>query len=116
METCVFCKIIEGQLPSQMVYQNETIVAFHDLNPVAPVHVLIVPRQHTADLLELADSDHGSAIMAALPEAVQQVARLTNVDQSGFRLINNCGRDGGQTVRHIHFHLIGGRPLGEKLL
>ena len=116
MSECIFCRIVRGEIPSKKVFEDEHVFAFHDINPVAPVHVLIVPRQHTADLLELADSDHGSAIMAALPEAVQQVARLTNVDQSGFRLINNCGRDGGQTVRHIHFHLIGGRPLGEKLL
>ena len=116
MEDCIFCKIIAGQIPSQMVYQDEKVVAFHDLHPVAPVHILIVPRHHAGDILELAENPAGAGVMAAILAAVPRIAELTGVSANGFRLINNCGDDGGQTIRHVHFHLIGGQSFGEKLL
>lgn len=116
MHDCIFCKIIAGDIPAKMVYQDDAVVAFQDLHPVAPVHVLIVPRHHAGDILELAGSANGDAVMAAVLKAVPHVAEATGVSAGGFRLINNCGQDGGQTIRHVHFHLIGGRPFGEKLL
>jgi len=116
MSDCIFCKIIAGEIPSKMVYQDDDVVAFQDLHPVAPVHVLIVPRRHSGDILELAGSDAGQDDMVAVLKAAAQVAEISGVAAGGFRLINNCGQDGGQTIRHTHFHLIGGRPFGEKLL
>ncbi|HBP39170.1 MAG TPA: histidine triad nucleotide-binding protein [Clostridiales bacterium] len=116
MEDCIFCKIASGQIPAKMVFEDESVVAFHDLHPAAPVHILIVPRHHAGDLLELAADPEGAAIMAAVLQAVPRVAEAAGVARSGFRLIVNCGEDGGQTIRHVHFHLIGGRTLGEKLL
>lgn len=116
MDKCIFCKIIDGEIPSRMIYQDDAVVAFHDLHPVAPVHVLIVPRQHCEDILGLAGSPAGADAVRAVLMAVPQIAEMTGVASGGFRLINNCGADGGQTIRHVHFHLIGGRPLGEKLL
>ncbi len=113
MKDCLFCRIVAGTLPSDVVYETDQVLAFRDIRPAAPVHVLIVPKQHMANVLELADHPQ---VMAALLEAVAHVAGLLGVDQSGFRLINNCGVDGGQTVMHVHFHLLGGQPLGEQLL
>lgn len=114
MADCVFCRIIRKEIPSQIVYEDANFVAFRDLNPVAPVHILIVPRTHIQDILELAEHPQGSAILSALPLVVKAIARQEGL-RSGFRLINNCGADGGQTVPHLHFHLIGGERLGEKL-
>lgn len=116
MQECLFCKIIKGEIPADIIYSNESIVAFRDIKPAAPVHVLIVPRRHVADLLELAGDSDGAALMQQILLAVPEVARRTGVDKRGFRLINNCGEEGGQTIPHVHFHLIGGRKLGEKLL
>lgn len=116
MADCLFCKIIRGEIPADIVYSNESVVAFRDIRPAAPVHVLIVPRKHVADIMKLAQEDGGSDLMQQILLAVPEVARRTGVDKSGFRLINNCGEEGGQTIMHVHFHLIGGRSLGEKLL
>jgi histidine triad (HIT) family protein len=116
MNDCIFCKIIAGQIPAKVVYEDDAVIAFKDLHPVAPVHVLIVPRHHAGDILELAASKDGAAVMAAVLRAVPRVAASTGVADGGFRLINNCGPDGGQTISHVHFHLIGGRSFGEKLL
>lgn len=116
MDNCIFCKIIKGEIPSKKVYEDDAVVAFHDLHPVAPVHVLIVPRHHAGDILDLAGEDGGAEVMSAVLAAVPKVAEATGVAAGGFRLINNCGEDGGQTIRHVHFHLIGGRAFGEKLL
>ncbi len=113
---CIFCQIAAGRIPAKMIYEDQDVVAFHDLHPVAPVHVLIVPKYHAEDLLELAADDNSQAVVSAVLRAVPAVAKAAGVDRSGFRLINNCGADGGQTIRHVHFHLIGGRAFGERLL
>jgi histidine triad (HIT) family protein len=109
---CIFCKLANGEIPTNIVYENELVTAFEDVNPVAPVHTLIVPKAHLTNVLELSDP----ALMAALTEAVGKVAEIKGVKESGFRLINNCGADAGQTVMHLHIHLIGGKALGEKLI
>lgn len=114
MEDCIFCKIIKGEIPSEKVYENEDILAFKDINPAAPIHVLIIPKKHISTLMEIKEED--SALMAKIMSAVQQVAKIMNVDEKGFRLIANCGKDSGQEVMHIHFHLLAGRKLGPKII
>ena len=109
MGDCIFCKIRDGSVPSQQVYEDEHCLAFHDLNPCAPVHVLIIPKVHIATLNDLDQSHAG--LVSALYQAVGTVAKKMGVDQTGYRLVANCNTDGGQEVFHIHFHLIGGRLL-----
>ena len=110
MDNCLFCKIIAGEIPGSKVYENDEVFAFRDINPQAPVHVLIVPKKHMDNVLEC---DAGTA--AALTEAVGVVARQEGVAESGFRVISNCGRDGAQSVNHLHVHLLGGTQLTEKM-
>lgn len=112
MENCIFCKLANHEIPTQIVYENERVMAFEDANPVAPVHTLIVPKTHMENILELSDPE----ITVALLDAVNRVAEIKGVKESGFRLINNCGKNAGQTVMHLHIHLIGGVDLGEKLI
>ncbi len=113
MSDCIFCQIVAGKIPAKVLYQDEDVMAFHDINPAAPVHILIVPRRHSRDILELVGkTDQLLAVFKALPA----IAEAAGVKDSGFRLINNCGKEGGQTVDHVHFHLIGGRTLDEKLV
>ena len=116
MEDCIFCRIASGEIPSDIVYQNEDLVVFKDIHPAAPVHLLIVPRHHTTDILALSKEENGEATLGAILRALPDIARIAGVDQDGFRLINNCGPAGGQTIQHVHFHLIGGKTLGERLL
>ena len=110
MKDCLFCKIIAGEIPGNKVYENDKVFAFRDINPQAPVHVLIVPKKHVDNILQC-DAD----MAAALTEAVGEVARLEGVAESGFRVISNCGRDGAQSVKHLHVHLLGGVQLTEKM-
>ena len=110
MDNCLFCKIIAGEIPSDKVYEDEQVYAFRDINPQAPVHVLIVPKKHMANILEC---DAESA--AALTRAIRAIAKQEGVDESGFRVISNCGRDGAQSVNHLHIHLLGGQQLPERM-
>ena len=107
---CIFCKIIAGEIPSTKVYEDENTLAFRDLNPQAPVHVLVVPKQHVANVLECTPE-----IAAALLATVQKVAQLEGIDQTGFRVLTNCGKDGCQSVEHLHLHVLGGAQLSEKM-
>ena len=116
MSDCLFCRIVRGELPSVKIFEDDSVIAFADLHPVAPVHVLIVPRRHFEDLNTLAADPDGVAVMGDVLKAVPKVAAAAGVFESGYRLINNCGSDAGQTIRHVHFHLIGGRAMGERLL
>ena len=111
--SCLFCKIIAGDIPSAKVYEDEHVFAFRDINPQAPVHVLIVPKKHMANILELAGD--GAGIADAVVNAVKVIAEQEGIAESGFRVITNCGRDGAQTVEHLHFHLLGGAALTEKM-
>ena len=110
MSDCLFCKIIAGEIPSNRVYEDDRVFAFRDINPQAPVHVLIVPKKHMDNVLAC---DGETA--AALTDAVRAVARQEGVDESGFRIISNCGRDGAQSVNHLHVHLLGGCALPERM-
>lgn len=110
MENCIFCKIISGEIPSKIVYEDEQVVAFHDINPVAPVHILIIPRSHIPTLNDIS-SEH-KELLGHLAWVSKQLARQYNVDEKGYRFVINCNEDGGQEVQHLHAHLLGGRALG----
>ncbi len=107
---CIFCKIIAGEIPGDKVYEDDKVFAFRDINPQAPVHVLIVPKKHMDNIMEC---DGETA--AALVEAIRKVAEIEKVDKTGFRIISNCGKDGAQSVNHLHIHLLGGKALAEKM-
>ena len=114
MNDCIFCKIANKEISSNIVFENEYVVAFEDLAPVAPVHILIVPKKHIASAMELGvNNEEDLDYIKEVFKAAKEIAKLQNIDASGFRIINNCGEDAGQTVKHIHFHLIGGANLGE---
>lgn len=106
MQECIFCKIARGEIPSEIVYQNDKVVAFKDIRPQAPIHVLIIPREHIPTWNE--NTDH---LVVAMWQAVRTIAKEMGIEQSGYRVVANCNRDGGQEVFHIHLHLLGGRPL-----
>lgn len=114
MEDCIFCKIIGGLIPATIVYEDERVLAFNDIRPAAPIHVLIVPKEHIGSL---EDVDAGKMqVVADVHLAARKIAAKLGIAQKGYRLINNCGPDAGQTVHHLHYHLLGGRSLGERLL
>lgn len=110
---CIFCKIVAGEIPSTKVYEDDKILAFKDINPCAPVHNVIIPKEH---VLSCADdiTEENVDIIAYIFTKIPQIAKLCGLED-GYRIINNCGENGAQTVKHIHFHLIGGEKLSEKL-
>lgn len=110
MTDCIFCRIAAGEIPADVVADDEHFIAFNDLHPLAPVHVLIVPREHVASMSEL-EKLPDRTVAGLLPFAAR-VARETGVEDSGYRLVANTGADAGQEVMHLHWHVIGGRPLG----
>lgn len=109
-EDCLFCKIAAGTIPGNKVYEDDRILAFHDIAPAAPVHVLIIPKKHIDSMNEVTTED--LPLIAEIHGVAIQLAKELNVDQSGYRLINNCGPDSGQAVQHVHYHLLGGGKLG----
>lgn len=110
MKDCLFCKIIKKEIPSTMVYEDEKVFAFKDINPVAPIHVLIIPKQHISSLMEVDETN--AEVIGHIHLVAKKIAEELGLSEKGCRLVNNCGKDGGQTVGHIHFHLLGGRELG----
>ena len=109
MTDCLFCKIIAGEIPSKKVYEDEDTYAFYDINPQASTHVLVVSKKHTPDVAHNADlNDHE---LAACLRTCARVAKQLGLEEGGYRIVNNCGEDGGQTVKHMHFHLLGGRSM-----
>lgn len=108
MSDCIFCKIAAGEIPSDKVYEDDRIIAIHDLHPMAPVHVLFIPKEHIccANAINEENCDIVGHIFSKIPAVAKELG-LTN----GYRVVNNCGEDGGQTVMHIHFHLLGGKKL-----
>ena len=111
---CIFCRIVAGEIPAGIVYQDDTVIAFRDLSPQAPIHILVVPREHLASVADLDDSRISLAgrLLTAIPRVAAAVGGL----DGGYRVIANTGSDAGQTVHHLHLHLLGGRPLGEGLV
>ena len=112
---CIFCDIVEGKIPSTKVYENDYVLCFNDINPVAPVHVLVVPKKHFADMNELASDPEGALYAGEITKAIAEVAKIKGIS-CAYRTINNCGEGAGQTVMHVHFHVIGGVELTEKLI
>ena len=106
---CLFCKIAKGEIPSSKVYEDDKIYAFRDIEPQAPVHVLIIPKEHIASANEL--NEENSSIVAHIFATAAKIAASEGIADGGYRIVNNCGEDGGQTVKHLHFHLLGGRSL-----
>ncbi len=109
---CLFCRIIAGEIPSAKVYEDKFVYAFRDINPQAPVHVLIVPKRHIADADGISAAN--SAEIARVFEAIPKIAAAEGL-KNGYRIVNNCGEDGCQSVKHLHFHLLGGRKLPEAM-
>lgn len=114
MEECIFCKIVSKEIPSAIVYEDDSVMAFNDINPEAPIHVLIVPKKHIPSLQDFDPED--SIYLVGIHMAAKKIAERLKINKSGYRLINNCGTDAGQTVFHLHYHLVGGRKLGTKIL
>lgn len=111
MEDCIFCRIARGEIPCGKVYENDRVLAFDDIHPAAPVHVIIIPKQHMATLLDLKFGQQD--LSEALFLAANEVARIKGVDEKGFRFVINCNSDGGQVVFHLHAHVLGGRRLAD---
>ena len=109
MEDCIFCKIINKQIPSQIIYEDDELIAFKDIEPMAPVHVLVLPKKHIKSAMDLTDED--SILIGKIYSVIKKLAVDLGVSESGFRVVNNCGEDAGQTVKHIHFHVLGGEKL-----
>ncbi len=110
MENCLFCKIADGQIPAKVVYQDENVVAFEDINPQAPHHILLIPRRHIASMAKLTADD--GPMLAQVFTVAAKLARDLGLEESGYRFVTNVGPDAGQSVFHLHFHLLGGRKLG----
>lgn len=109
MSDCLFCKLANGEIPTNYIYEDDKVVAFNDIEPQAPVHILIIPKEHIASALELDDTN--CHIVAHIFKVASTIAREKGFADDGFRIVNNCGKDGGQTVGHLHFHLLAGRYL-----
>lgn len=110
MDNCLFCRIVRREIPAQIVYEDEQVLAFKDIQPAAPVHILVIPKKHYAGLAAVPDSE--MAVMGQIGAAANRIAREQGIAETGYRLINNCGADAGQVIFHLHFHLLGGRALG----
>ncbi len=113
MADCLFCKIAAGEIPSTKVYEDEVVLAFRDINPQAPVHILVIPKNHIASAADITAENAADA--ARCLQAIAVIAKQEGLE-SGFRVISNCGADAGQTVHHLHFHILAGTNMGEKLL
>jgi len=106
---CIFCRIAAKEIPSEIIYEDDTVLAFKDINPQAPVHLLLIPKKHVPTLLELTEAD--GELLNHIFAVIRQLAREYGLEKKGFRTVINTGDDGGQTVFHLHFHLLGGRSL-----
>jgi histidine triad (HIT) family protein len=109
VKDCIFCKIVKGDIPSDKVYEDEKILVFHDIEPEAPVHVLVIPKTHISSLNDVQEDNSG--VISYIFEKIPEIANKLGVDKSGYRIVSNCGEDAMQTVEHIHFHLLAKRSL-----
>lgn len=114
MEDCIFCKIINKEIPSNIVYEDEEIIAFYDVNPAAPIHILVIPKKHITSLAHMNGDENN--IISKIYVVIDKIAEKEGIKDMGYRVIVNCGKDGGQEVGHLHFHLLGGKFLGEKIV
>lgn len=111
-ENCIFCKLASKELPTSVVYETDHVLAFEDNAPIAPVHVLVIPKDHYRDISDGVPSE----LMAELFHAVNEVARIKGIDKSGYRVVTNCGKDAGQTVFHFHIHVVGGAKVAKEMV
>ncbi|SDZ19807.1 histidine triad (HIT) family protein [Proteiniborus ethanoligenes] len=109
MSDCIFCKIINGDIPVNKVYEDDKVIAFNDINPQTPIHILIIPKEHIPSTNHIGENN--AYILSHIFIAINKIAKEKDLDKQGYRIVNNCGKDGGQTVEHLHFHLLGGRQL-----
>ena len=110
---CIFCQIVAGDIPAEILYQDEDVISFRDINPLAPTHLLIIPKKHIPSLVQL--SEAGSSLIGDMVGTANQLAKREGIAESGYRLVINCGQQGGQLVPHLHMHLLGGRQLSAAL-
>ena len=110
---CIFCNIVTGKVPSEILYQDEEVIAFRDINPQAPRHLVIIPKRHIPSLAHLSEAE--SPLIGHMAKAANQLAKKEGISESGYRLVINCGEWGAQLVPHLHMHLLGGRKLADKL-
>lgn len=113
MKDCLFCKIAAGEIPSTKVYEDEQVLAFRDIAPQAPVHVLVIPKKHVSGWYAANDED--DAALAHLMRVAAEVARMEGIVESGFRVVSNCGKDARQSVEHLHLHVLGGREMEDQM-
>lgn len=113
MGDCIFCKIVNGEIPSSKVYETAKVLAFDDINPMAPVHVIIIPKEHIPTLLDV--TSEKMDVLEAMVSAVQEVAKIKGIDEKGFRTVINCNKEGGQIIFHLHVHVLGGEKLKDEL-
>lgn len=109
MDNCLFCKIVKSEVPSNKVYEDDTVYAFYDINPTAPVHFLVIPKEHISCANDI--NQKNSKVIAHIYEVIAKLAKELGIDKDGYRIINNCGVNGGQTIGHLHFHVLAGRTL-----
>ena len=114
MSDCIFCKIANKEINSDFVYEDDEIIAFKDINPQAPIHILVIPKKHIESIIDLTDEDE--MLVGKMYTAVRKIAKKLNIEESGFRLIVNWGKDAGQEVPHLHFHILAGKKLGTKII
>lgn len=112
-DDCLFCKIIKGEIPSSKVYEDNLCYAFRDINPQAPVHILVIPKAHIKSCADITNGN--AALVGHLFKAIAKIAKQEGLDEGGFRVVSNCGDNAGQTVPHLHFHILGGGKLDEKM-
>ncbi|MBR3325142.1 MAG: histidine triad nucleotide-binding protein [Clostridia bacterium] len=106
-EDCIFCKIVKGEIPSTKVYEDERVIAFNDINPIAPIHILVIPKTHIDNYMELDDTD----LIIHVNKIIKKIAIEKGLNKNGFRVLTNIGEDGGQAVKHLHYHILGGTKL-----
>lgn len=109
MNECIFCKIVNGEIPSEFIYEDDYVICIKDINPMAPVHLLVITKEHICCANKF--TGENSIYAAKAFEAVAKIAKMVGIDEDGYRVINNCGENGGQTVKHVHFHILGGKKL-----
>lgn len=109
MSDCIFCKIARGEVPSDIIYEDDKIIAFNDLNPQAPIHFLVIPKEHISSMNEI--DENNVSIISHIFLVINKIAKEKGIDEKGYRIVNNCGEFGGQTVEHLHFHILGGRKM-----
>ena len=113
MDNCLFCKIVKGDIPSNKVYEDDEILAFYDINPATPIHILVIPKKHISCHNDIAKEDE--ALIGKMHSVANKIAEEKGFKEKGYRLIINCGEDGGQEVMHLHMHILAGKSLGAKI-